>query len=482
MLKEDNFFSINESKYLSISIPLPHQMQQSETTKIMPKTIKLTKGLDIKLKGSAEKKITELSPLQFAIKPTDFIGVFPRLQVKEGDTVKAGSPLFLDKYRENIVVTSPVSGTITEIKRGDKRLLLEIRIESDGKNEAIDFGKADPGSLSREQVIEKLLKSGLWSLIRQRPYAIIANPEHTPKAVHISAFDTAPLAPDYDFIVNGQGDYFQTGLDALAKLSNGKVHLNVSSKTQAKEFLNARNVTVNTFSGPHPAGNVGVQIHHIDPINKGDVVWFAGVQEVITIGRLFRDGIYDSSIIAALAGSEVLKPQYYKTRRGASIAKMVEKNVKEGDLRYISGNVLTGDQIRADNYLGTYNSLVTVIPEGNFHEFLGWALPGFGKYSTSRTYFSWLTPNREYALDTNMHGGERAYVMTGEFEKVLPMAIYPLHLIKAILFEDIDLMENLGIYEVEPEDFALCEFVDTSKTEIQTIIRRGLELMRKEMS
>jgi Na+-transporting NADH:ubiquinone oxidoreductase subunit A len=457
-------------------------MRQSEISNIMPKTIKLTKGLNIRLKGSAEKKISGLSSQQFAIKPTDFTGVFPRLQVKEGDGVKAGSPLFIDKYRENIIFTSPVSGTITEIKRGDKRLLLEVRIESDGKYEAIDFGKADPASMTRQEIAEKLLQSGVWTVIRQRPYAVIANPEQTPKAVHISAFDTAPLAPDYDFIVSGQGAYFQTGLDVLSRLSDGKVHLNVSKQTAAKEFLGAHNVTINTFSGPHPAGNVGIQIHHIDPISKGDVVWFAGVQDVITIGHLFMEGIYDSSVTAALAGSEVTRPQYYKTRRGASISTMVKGNVNDENVRYISGNVLTGKQIRPDNFLGFYDSMVTVIPEGNYHEFLGWALPGFGKFSTSRAFFSWINPSKEYRLDTNLHGGERAYVMTGQFEKVLPMDIYPLQLIKAILTEDIDLMENLGIYEVEPEDFALCEFMDTSKTEIQTIIRKGLEIMRKEMS
>ncbi|MGB4205363.1 MAG: Na(+)-translocating NADH-quinone reductase subunit A [Bacteroidales bacterium] len=448
----------------------------------MNKIVKIKKGLDIPLAGHAEKVLKDLDSTNYAVKPTDFIGVVPKLLVKEGDEVKAGTHLFFNKYQERILFTSPVSGKVTEIRRGEKRLLEEIRIESDNKNSYVDFGAANPEKISREEIIEKLINSGIWPLIRQRPYAIIANPDNTPKAVHISAFDTAPLAPDYDFIVNGQGDYFQTGIDVLSKLSNGNVNLNISDKTKAKEFLNARNVILNSFSGPHPAGNVGVQIHHIDPINKGDIVWVTDVQSVITIGRLFREGKYDSSVIVALAGSEVLKPQYFKTRRGASISKMVDKNVKEGDLRYISGNVLTGTQIRADNYLGIYDSMVTVIPEGNYHEFLGWALPGFGKYSTSRTFFSWLTPNKKYALNTNLNGGHRAFVMTGEFEKVLPMDIYPLQLIKAILFEDIDLMENLGIYEVEPEDFALCEFVDTSKTEIQSIIRKGLELMRKEMS
>ena len=448
----------------------------------MSKTITLSKGLNIRLKGDAEKTLREFTALHFAVKPTDFIGVFPRMLVKEGDIVKAGTPLFIDKHRENICFPSPVSGTVSEIKRGDKRVLLEVRIEPDGKNEQERFGTADPASLTKAEITEKLLKSGLWSLIRQRPYGIIANPDQTPKAIHISAFDTAPLAPDYDFIVKGKGELFQTGLDALAKLTDNKVHLNIGNNTSAKEFLNSRNVDITTFKGPHPAGNVGIQIHHIDPINKGDIVWFAGVQDVITIGNLFKQGVYNSEIILALVGSEVVKTGYYKTRRGACIGKLIEGNIKEGNVRYISGNVLTGTQIRPDSFTGYYDSAVTVIPEGNYHEFLGWALPGLDKLSFSRSFPSWLMPGKKYTVDTNLHGGERAFVMTGQFEKVLPMDIYPLQLLKAILVEDIDLMENLGIYEVEPEDFALCEFIDTSKTEIQTILRKGLETMRKEMS
>ncbi len=448
----------------------------------MSKIITLNKGLNIRLKGEAEKTLREFASLHYAIKPTDFIGVFPRMLVKEGDVVKAGTPLFIDKNRENICFPSPVSGTVSEIKRGDKRVLLEVRIEPDGRNEQEKFGVADPANLTKAEITDKLLKSGLWSLIRQRPYGIIANPDQTPKGIFISAFDTSPLASDNDFIVNGKGDLFQTGLDALAKLTGNKVYLNIGSNTSAKEFLNSRNVDITTFKGPHPAGNVGIQIHHLSPINKGDIVWFTGVQDVITIGRLFKEGVYNSEIILALAGSEVIKTGYYKTRRGACIGKMMEGNLKEGDLRIISGNVLTGTQIRRDNFPGFYDSMVTVIPEGHYHEFLGWALPGLNKLSFSRSFFSWLTPGKQYTVDTNLHGGVRAFVMTGQFEKVLPMNIYPMQLIKAAIASDIERMENLGIYEVEPEDLALCEFIDTSKTEIQTIIRNGLELVRKEMS
>lgn len=448
----------------------------------MPKTIKITKGLDIKLKGAASKTLSEVKPVTFAIKPTDFIGVFPRLLIKEGDDVQSGTPLFHDKYREDIVFTAPHAGKILEIKRGDKRALLEIRIEANYLNPQINFGTASPEALSRGEITEKLLQSGLWTLIRQRPYNIIANPLTIPKAIVISAFDTAPLAPDYDFIIKGRGADFQAGLNALKGLTEGKVHLNVGPNTAAPEFLNAKNVEITTFKGPHPASNPGIQIHHIDPINKGEVVWVVGVQDVATIGHLFNNGVISSEVIVALAGSEVLRPQYFRTIRGGCIKKMVESNITHDDLRYISGNVLTGTQVRPDGYLNNYDSLVSVIPEGNYHEFLGWALPGMGKFSKSRSYPTFLTPKKEYVLDTNLHGGERAYVMTGQYEEVLPMDILPLQLIKSIIFEDIDLMENLGIYEVEPEDFALVEFIDTSKTNIQDIIRKGLEIMRKEMN
>jgi len=448
----------------------------------MPKTIKLSKGLNIRLKGEAEKSLRETSVGQYAIKPTDYLGVFPRLLVKEGDSVKAGTPVFYDKYRENIVFTSPVSGTITEIKRGDKRVLLEIRIESDGKFTSEQFDTLDPASATREQVTDKLLKSGLWSLIRQRPYGTIADPANSPKAIFVSAFDTAPLAPDYDFIVKGQGEAFQAGINALSKLTNGKVNLNILSQTKAPEFLNCRNAEITTFNGPHPAGNVGIQIHHINPINKGEIVWFAGVQDVITIGRLFLTGIYDSRIMVALAGDMLKSTGYYNMRRNACIRPLIEINTLGDNIRVISGNVLTGTKVEPNNFLGYYNSLVTVIREGNYHEFLGWALPGINKLSFSRSYLTWITPEKKYSADTNVHGGERALVMTGQYEKVFPMDIYPMQLIKAALAENIELMENLGIYEVEPEDFALCEFIDTSKTELQAIIRNGLELVRKEMS
>lgn len=449
----------------------------------MSTVFNIKKGLNIRLLGDAERTIVDLKSQLFAIKPTDFTGCFPKMQVKEGDEVKAGSPLFFDKYREDIFFTSPVSGKIMNIRRGAKRKLLEVVIESDGKNESLDFGAAEPAKTERKAIIEKLLKSGLWPVIRQRPYSVIAYPKDEPKAIFVPAFDSAPLAPDYDLMVHGQGKEFQAGLDVLAKLTSGKVFLNIhKEKTKSKVFLNAKNVEINQFKGPHPSGNVSVHISRLAPINKGEIVWYVYPQDILAIGRLFLTGKHDTTRLIALTGSEVKHRHYLKTRIGAPIANIVNNDVEKGELRYISGNVLTGDKIEKSGFVGFYHSQVTIIPEGNHHELFGWALPGFGKFSISHTFPAFLNSTKKYRLDTNLHGGERAYVMTGMFEKVFPFDIYPLQLIKAILVEDIDQMENLGIYEIDAEDFALCEVIDTSKTEIQKIVRNGLELMRKEMS
>jgi Na+-transporting NADH:ubiquinone oxidoreductase subunit A len=403
--------------------------------------------------------------------------------VKEGDTVKNGTPVFFDKYRDNIQFTSPVSGTVLEVKRGAKRKLLEVIIETDGKEEAVEFDVPKVESADRDALIEVMLKSGVWPVIRQRPYSTIADPKDNPKAIFVSAFDTAPLAPDMDLIAHGQGEAFQKGLDVLAKLTTGKVHLNIDDKkTFSKVFLNSKNVQINRFSGPHPTSNVSVHVSRIDPINKGEIIWYLGTQEVLTIGRLFLSGKFDATRIIALTGSEVKKPMYYKTFIGARITNMVSDNVNGSNLRYISGNVLTGHTIERDGFVRFYDSVVTIIPEGDYYEFFGWVAPGFNKFSFSGTFPSKLFPNKKYRLDTNLHGGERAFVMTGKLEKVFPFDIFPMQLLKAILVEDIDLMENLGIYEIEEEDFALCEVIDTSKTNMQEIVRGGLDLMRQEMS
>ncbi len=449
----------------------------------MDKVIKLKRGLDIHLQGEAEKKVTRASaPGSIALKPPDFHALVPKLSVHEGDEVKAGSPLFFDKYRPDILYTSPVSGHVKTIFRGERRRILEVIVTPDGREDHLSFRKGDPLAMKREEIREELLKSGVWPFIRQRPFDHVADPESTPKAVFISLFDTAPLAPDYAFILKGEEKVFQTGINALSVLSGGKVHLGVHPDLSDAAFTGTlKNVEVHSFKGPHPAGNVGIQIHHIDPVNKGDVVWVVNPQDVLIIGRLFEEGIYDPQRIVALAGSEVKEPQYYRTTVGASIEPLVEDNVKAGDVRYISGNVLTGTKIKKKGYLGFYDSLVTVIPEGHYSEFFGWLMPGFGKFSFSRSFFSWLTPKKKYRLDTNLHGGHRALVFAGLYERVLPMDILVMQLLKAMIIKDIDLMENLGIYEVVEEDIALCEVVDPSKTEMQSILRNAINVLIKEL-
>jgi Na+-transporting NADH:ubiquinone oxidoreductase subunit A len=450
----------------------------------MSVTIKLKKGFNIRIKGSAEKVIdTFPEPVFYGVKPVDFPGLTPKLNVKPGDRVQAGSPLFHDKVHPEIVFTSPVSGTVLSIERGDRRKMLEVVVEKNG-NEYITFPKSDPVNLSGEQITQSLLSSGLWPLIRQRPYNIIATPGDMPKSIFISGFDTSPLAPDYNFIMdNSPAQAFQAGINALAKLTGGGINLVLDgSAVSSKTFTEAAGVKISLFTGPHPAGNVGVHIHHLDPVNKGEMVWFVNPQDVIAIGRLFLEGIYKPERIVAVTGSEVIRPGYCRMLSGASVTNVLKNNVQPGNLRYISGNVLTGTRIPADGFLGYYDSHITVIPEGDHYEFFGWASPGLRKYSFSRTFLSKLFPSKDYRLDTNLHGGERAFVMTGQYEKVVPMDIYPMQLFKAIIAEDIDAMENLGIYEVAEEDFALCEYICPSKIEIQSLVRKGLDIMKREMN
>ena len=450
----------------------------------MSKDIKLKKGLNINLSGEADKVYANVASSNlYVVKPTDFHGLTPKLVVKEGDKVLSGSTLFFDKYNEAVKFSSPVSGTVTSIVRGAKRRIMEVVITSDSEVNYRAFDKVNSDDLSRKQIIDHMLESGVWPFIRQKPYDIIANQDDTPKAIVISSFNTEPLSADNDFVLHGLEQEFQSGIQILKKLTDGKVHLNVDGNTNpSKVFTDTEGVEINKFSGPHPSGNVGVQIHHIDPINKGDVVWYLYPQDVLAISRLFSEGKYDVSRIVALTGSQVMKPRYYRVIAGASITNMIEENVKAGDSRFISGSALTGKQISSDGAIGFYDTQVTVIPEGNYQEFLGWLAPGLNKFSMSKAYFSWLSPSKKYDLDTNYHGEERAYVVTGQYEQVLPMDIYPMQLIKACLIEDIEAMENLGIYEVSPEDLALCEFVCTSKMEVQSIIRKGLDLIKKECS
>jgi len=448
----------------------------------MSEIIRIKKGLNINLKGKADK--IYLRPPRaktYAVKPIDFHGIRPKLLVKSGDSVDVGTPLFFNKYNPDVKFTSPVSGSVKEIVRGERRMILEVVIEPAADDKYLEYKVSDPMKMKKEGVTKVLLESGLWPMIRQRPYSVIANPADTPRDIFISGFDSAPLAPDIDFLMKDLGASFQKGVDVLNELTEGSVHLSVCADYPGCDTFNkAKNIKLHKFSGPHPAGNVGIQIHHITPINKGDIVWYLSPQDVVSIGNLFLNGKIDNELYLALTGSEIKKPVYYKMTKGASIAPLLEGNLNSSNVRVISGNVLTGKKISKNGYIGYYDNHATVIPEGDYFEFVGWALPGFKKFSVSRTFFSWLTPKKEYAIDTNLKGGHRAFVMTGEYEKVFPMNIYPVQLLKSILVEDIDQMEKLGIYEVAEEDMALCEFVCTSKTNVQEILRNGLDLMRKE--
>jgi Na+-transporting NADH:ubiquinone oxidoreductase subunit A len=447
----------------------------------MSETIKLRKGLNIKLKGSAKPELETLPvPVTIALKPTDFPGLTPKLKVKADTLVKAGDALFYDKYHPEIIFTAPVGGKVVSVNRGERRKILEVVIETDTKAGAVEFTKADPNSLSGEAIREELLKSGLWPFIKRRPYGTIASPGEKPLSIFISTFDTAPLAPDCSFVLKGQMDTFQTGINALAKLTTGKIYLGVNNDSP---FSAIKNVVVTQFDGPHPAGNVGIQIHHISPVNKGDVVWTVNVQDVLFIGRLFETGKVDFSKIVALTGSEVENPRYYKTILGTPVSALIDGKLKKSTFkqRIISGNVLTGAKIKTQNYLGFYDSQVSVIPEGDEYEFMGWADPGINKFTASKAYISKLFPKKEYELNANLHGGERAFVMSGQYEKFIPMDILPVHLLKAILVNDIDKMEQLGIYEVVEEDFALCEYACTSKVKVQEILRSGINVMIKEL-
>lgn len=449
----------------------------------MADLVKIKRGLDIPLVGEAEKIIQEAPKAEmYAIIPDDFHGVVPKILVKSGDAVKAGTPLMCDKNRPEVNFVSPVSGTVEAVNRGERRKVLEIVVKSDGKFESVEFEKLDAKKMDAQAIKDTLLQSGLFAFIKQRPYDVIANPEVAPRDIFVTAFDSAPLAPEFEFVAKGEEAALQAGVDALAKLTNGKVYVGVNATSQLK--LNGCEVV--KFQGAHPAGNVGVQIANIAPVSKGEVVWTISAFDLLLIGRLFTTGKLDFTRIITLAGSEVESPKYVKTTMGASIASVITGNVKKADhnQRIISGNVLTGTKVSAQDYLRAYSSQITIIPEGDdCNEFVGWATPGCGKFSVSRTFGSWLFgKNKKYNIDARLRGGERGIIMSGEYDSVFPMDILPEFLVKAVIAFDIDKMENLGIYEVAPEDFALCEFVDTSKLPLQQIIRNGLDALMKEMN
>ena len=449
----------------------------------MANTIKLSKGLDIKIDGKAVEKTVKIQPSGvIEIKPDHFHGITPKITVKEGEAIKAGTPLFYNKNYESMKFVSPVSGSIREIKRGERRKVMSILIDVNSQLEFLKFGVKKTSSLTADEIKSTLLNSGLWVYIKQRPYDIIANPDRTPKAIFISGFDSAPLAPDYEYVMKDKMNDFQAGLDVLSKLTTGKIHIGLKSANSI--FATAKGVETTIFTGVHPAGNAGVQINKVNPINKGEVVWTINPQDVVIMGRLFSKGVVDMTKTIALTGPEVENPQYFETIAGNSITDIVKGNLKKTSypLRFVSGNLLTGIQISENGFLTPYASQISVIDDGGeTHELFGWAMPRLNKFSASNMFFTKLLPRKKFKYDARLLGGPRAIIMSGEWDKVFPMDILPEQLIKAMIAKNIDRMENLGAYEVAPEDFALCEFVDTSKLPLQAIVREALDFLKNEV-
>ena len=450
----------------------------------MSNNIYLKKGLDLPINGAATQNTKKvIVPDVVAVKPTDFRSLVPKLLVREGDKVLAGTPVLADKMSQNILFASPVSGTVTEVVRGEKRKLLEVRIKADAEQEYVDYGVKKVADMTAEQIKEALLAAGLWPALTQRPYGIIANPEVKPKAIFVSAFSTAPLAASPEYALRDEIEHIQTAINALGKLTDGGVHFSLNSANYSgTPFHKIENVIPHTFTGKHPAGNVGVQIHHISPIRKGETVWTVSLLMLAAIGKLFNTGKYDVRRKIAVTGPKAINPSYVEGYPGIAIKDIAEYYNASENLRFVSGDVLTGTNVGANGYLGFFDNQITILEEGDKYELLGWAKPVRCKlFSASRTYFSWLTPNKKYDMDTNLHGGPRAFVVNDVYGKVLPMNLFPVHLLKACLANDIDGMEKFGIYEVLEEDLALCEYVDPSKIYIQQIITDGIALMLKEM-
>ncbi|MBO6025038.1 MAG: Na(+)-translocating NADH-quinone reductase subunit A [Bacteroidales bacterium] len=480
----------------------------------MPDTINIRKGLDIPISGAAELRLTDARSITtYAVKPIDFVGLTPHLVVEEGDVVQAGDALFVDKHDERIRFTSPVDGHVKAIVRGEKRKLLEVVVEADFKSAGSTGSdcKSSPTSplQTADEIKEAMLQCGLWTMLRRRPFGTVANPDDTPKAIFVTAFSSAPLAPDYDFVMQGKEEALKKGLEALTHLTDGKVHIcfrpNQRLAHTIKQFNNQQ-FNIHFIKGPHPSGNIGTQIAHIDPINKGEVVWTMNIQDVAILGELVSTGVYNPEKVIAVAGPNIRNPHYYRIKADACLSEIIKGQLPNNNYpkmdaddtakanRIISGDILSGTQIAADGFIGAYDDLVSILPEGDNYDFMGWLMPGLRKFSFSRTFLSGFLPKSTFKpmgidlprfeslwkFDTNTHGDERPLVFTGNFERVFPFDIYPTQLIKACIVGDIELMENLGIYEVEPEDFALCEFIDTSKTDIQAIIREALEKLRKE--
>jgi Na+-transporting NADH:ubiquinone oxidoreductase subunit A len=446
----------------------------------------LKKGFDIRVAGNADLNLVDLDvPKKVALQPVEFRGTKGKLEVEEGSIVKKGTALFHSKENPDIKFVAPISGKVTEINRGERRVLMEIVVENDNKDAAEAFSKitpADASSAKKEDIIKAMLKNGLWVMMRQRPFSKIANPADEPRDIFISAMDTAPLAADVNFIMQGLEEEFQHGINLLAKLTSGKVYLSTDGKAKDDFFAKITGVEKNTFKGPHPAGNVGVHIHHIKPIKSREIIWYVKPYDVAMIGKSFIEGAYCNEKIVAIAGQALNDRHYVKAVSGAPVEFLVkEGNVNHPEVRYISGDVLSGRKILRSGYLGFYDNLISVIPEGSKErKLMGWYLPGLKKRSHSKSYLSSWLGRKEFDVDTLINGGERAFIISGDYERVLPMDIYPVYLMKSILADDIEEMEGLGIMELSEEDVALCSYIDPSKNDFGRILRSGLDLIEKE--
>ncbi|MDF0715593.1 Na(+)-translocating NADH-quinone reductase subunit A [Muricauda sp. 334s03] len=448
----------------------------------MSKDIRIKKGLDINLVGAAEQTISKaVTSNVYALNLDDFHGITPKMLIKQGEEIKAGEPLFYNKNNEEMHFVSPVSGELVEIVRGARRRILTLKVLADKEQNYVINKVPDLDTADADTIKTYLLQCGGWPFIKQRPYDVIADPEMTPKAIFVSALATAPLAADPDFALRDKEQEIQAAVMALSKLTPGKIHVSVGSSRSP--FNDIKGVELHKVSGPHPAGLVGTQINKIDPVNKGEVVWTLSAQDMVMVGELLLTGKFNAERVVALAGSVVKEPKYYRTKIGAEISTFLyASGVKEDRFRLINGDVLTGVKTHTEGYLGFYNNTVTAIPEGDDYELFGWNKPVFNKISSTRALtFSWLQPKKKYDLDTNTNGEHRAFVVTGRYEEVFPLDIYPLQLLKACMVKDLDEMEQLGLYEVAPEDFSLTEFICISKQPHQQIIREGLDLLQKEL-
>ncbi len=449
----------------------------------MSKDIQIKKGLNINLVGAAELETAKavLSNV-YTLNLADFHGVTPKMLLKQGAEVKAGEPLFYNKSNEDMLFVSPVSGELVEIERGARRRILSVKILADKDQSFAATQAINLDDASKQDVKSILLKGGCWPFIKQRPYDIIADSDTTPKAIFISGYVTAPLAADLNYILKGKEAELQAAITALTKLTPGKVHVSIG-KSDDSPLTSLKGIELHKVSGPHPAGLVGTQINKLDPINKGELVWTVSPQDLVIMGEFLLTGKFNAERTVALVGSSVKAPKYYTTKIGAEIATFLyASGVTEENIRVINGDVLTGAKSKPDGNLGFYNNTVSVIPEGDDYEFFGWNKPIFNKISNTRALtFSWMQPKKKFDLTTNTNGEHRAFVVTGHYEQVFPMDIYPMQLLKACMVKDLDEMEHLGLYEVAPEDFSLTEFICISKQPHQQIIREGLDLLKQEI-